>query len=113
MMPMVFCASLPPWPSEYKDAEPNCKMRKRRSTAYGVLPTNAQDTAKTRTSASKNPTAGEMIIAAVVLSTPPHTVEARPALAIPAPKRPPIRAWELLDGMPAHQVIRFQEIAPI
>jgi hypothetical protein len=54
-----------------------------------------------------------MTIAEVVLSTPPHTIEARSALAIPAPKRPPIRAWELLDGMPAHQVIRFQEIAPI
>src|SRR4029078_714744 len=28
MMPMVFCASLPPWPSEYIEADTNCRMRK-------------------------------------------------------------------------------------
>ena len=36
-----------------------------------------------------------------------------PALAMPAPTRPPISACELLDGMPSHQVTRFQTIAPI
>ena len=32
---------------------------------------------------------------------------------MPAPSRPPIRAWLLLEGMPSTQVIRFQAIAPI
>ena len=29
------------------------------------------------------------------------------------PTRPPIRAWDELDGSPKYQVIRFQPIAPI
>jgi hypothetical protein len=36
-----------------------------------------------------------------------------PALAVPAPSNPPIKACELLDGMPTHQVITFHDIAPI
>src|SRR4029450_7089033 len=48
MMPMVFCASLPPWPSEYSDAETNCSTRNRGPTpkgdawrlAPGTQPTN-------------------------------------------------------------------------
>ena len=32
---------------------------------------------------------------------------------MPAPSRPPISACELLDGMPSHQVMTFQTIAPI
>ena len=35
-----------------------------------------------------------------------------PAFAKPAPIKPPIKACELLEGMPAHQVIRFHEMAP-
>jgi len=47
------------------------------------------------------------------LLKPAHTTALVPALLIPAPTSPPIRACELLDGMPAHQVMRFQVIAPI
>ena len=36
-----------------------------------------------------------------------------PALAMPAPNRPPTRACELEDGMPAIQVMTFQRMAPI
>ena len=45
--------------------------------------------------------------------SPAQTTAPLPALAMPAPTSPPISACELLDGMPAHQVIRFQQIAPI
>ncbi len=34
-----------------------------------------------------------------------------PALVRPAPTNPPISACELLDGMPAHRVMRFKRIA--
>jgi hypothetical protein len=36
-----------------------------------------------------------------------------PAFAVPAPSRPPIKACELLDGIPAHHVMRFHDIAPM
>src|SRR5580698_5551085 len=36
-----------------------------------------------------------------------------PAWASAAPTKPPIRVWEELDGMPSHQVSRFQPMAAI
>src|SRR5712672_2545320 len=113
MMPMVFCASLPPCPSEYIEAEANCRIRKARSTANGVDRTDAQDTIATSTSASKNPTSGESTIAANVFDSPLQTAAEIPALAIPAPTSPPIKACELEDGIPNPHVIRFQTMAPI
>ena len=44
--------------------------------------------------------------------TPFHTTALNPALAMPAPSSPPTSACELDDGMPAHQVTRFQMMAP-
>src|SRR6476646_5345847 len=113
MMPMVFCASLPPWPSAYSDAETNCRMRKARSTANGVERTEAQETMTTSTSASRNPTSGDSTMATNVFDNPLQTAAEIPALAIPPPTNPPIRACELEDGIPNPQVIRFQTIAPI
>src|SRR5260370_17044555 len=113
MIPMVFCASLPPCPSEYIEAEANCRMRKARSTANGVERPDAQDTIATSTSASKNPTSGDSTIASNVFDNPLQTAAEIPALAIPPPTSPPIKACELLDGMPNPQVIKFQTMAPI
>src|SRR3954452_780313 len=113
MMPMVFCASLPPWPSEYSDAEANCRMRNARSTANGVERIDSQETIATSTSASRKPTTGDSTIATSVLVSPLHTTADRPAFANPAPTSPPISACELLEGMPSPQVIRFQTMAPI
>ena len=112
MMPIVFCASLPPCPSEYSEAETNCRMRKARSTANGVERTDAQDTIATSTIASKNPTSGDSTMASNVLDSPLQTAAEIPALAIPPPTSPPISACELEDGIPNPQVIRFQTIAP-
>src|SRR6266852_2868848 len=113
MMPMVFCASLPPWPSEYSDAEANCRIRKARSTAKGVERTDAHDTIATSTSASKNPASGDNTIASSVFDRPLQTAAEIPALAIPPPTNPPIKACELLEGIPSPHVIRFQTMAPI
>jgi hypothetical protein len=33
-------------------------------------------------------------------------------LVTAAPASPPINAWELLEGVPSHQVIKFQQMAP-
>src|SRR5450631_4606636 len=112
MMPMVFCASLPPWPSEYSEAEANCRMRKARSTANGVERTEAQDTTATSTSASRKPTSGDSTMASNVFDRPLQTAAESPALAMPPPTSPPIKACELEDGIPSPQVIRFQTMAP-
>ncbi|MNS74519.1 hypothetical protein D3C72_1079970 [compost metagenome] len=57
--------------------------------------------------------AGDMKMAPTVFNTPATTTALVPALAMPAPSRPPTRACELEDGMPAIQVMTFQRMAPI
>src|SRR5580698_9609598 len=108
----VFCASLPPWPSEISDAAPNCSHSNVGSTVRGLARLNAHDTVSTRSNARKKPNSGESTMKAPVVKSPGHTIELSPALATPAPTSPPISACELLEGMPYHQVTRFQEMAP-
>ena len=90
----------------------NCNARNRRSTRAGRLRTQSQVTSQTRTSAIRKPKAGETTMPAAVLLTPSHTIALNPALARPAPTRPPTRACEDEEGMPASQVTTFQTIAP-
>src|SRR5262249_43764128 len=87
-------------------------MRNLRSTANGVARTNSHDTSSISSRARTNPTSGDSTIAAVVLPTPLQTTAPSPALAVPAPTRPPISACELLDGIPASHVTTFHTIAP-
>src|SRR6266705_5292101 len=108
MMPIVFCAALPPWPSEYSDAETNCRIRKARSTANGVERTDAHETIATSTIASKNPTSGDSTMASSVFDNPLQTATEIPPVAIPPPTSPPISACELEDGIDNAHVIRFQ-----
>src|SRR5690606_36500513 len=57
--------------------------------------------------------AGETTMPAALLMTPFQTTALRPAFDTPAPIRPPISACDDDDGMPSHQVSRFQTIAPM
>ena len=83
-----------------------------RSTAAGRVRTNSQETSSTITRAMTKPNAGETTMPAAVLLTPSNTIALGPALARPAPTRPPTRACDDEDGMPASQVMMFQAIAP-
>src|SRR6185369_13247630 len=109
---MVFCASLPPWPSEKSAAETNCSLRKVASAKAGEAFTKDHETISTRSSARPKPSAGETTMPATVLPTPDQITGLKPALAMPAPSRPPISAWDDDDGMPASQVMMFQVMAP-
>src|SRR4051812_14760764 len=87
-------------------------MRKARSTAKGVERTEAQETIATSTIASRKPTSGDSTMAITVLDNPLQTTAERPALATPAPNKPPINACDEDDGMPSAHVTRFQTMAP-
>src|SRR6266511_735475 len=113
MMPIVFCASLPSCSSESSDAETNCRVRKVLSTADGLARTNTHETVSTSSRARKKPSNGEKTMAAAVMPRPLHTIEPSPALVTAAPASPPINACELLEGIPSHQVIKVQQMAPI
>jgi hypothetical protein len=75
--------------------------------------TNSHDTISTSNSARKKPVIGDSTIAEPALITPHQTTATPPALVMPAPRSPPISACEDDDGMPPHQVITFQAMAPI
>src|SRR5919204_6760109 len=49
---------------------------------------------------------------AMLCARPCHWTPFEPDWTSAAPTRPPISAWEELDGSPRHQVTRFQAIAP-
>src|SRR3954467_4945303 len=100
MTPMVFCASFPPCPREKNAADTNCNVRKVLSTADGVERTNAHETMSTSNKASKKPSSGDSTMAAAVTPRPLQTIAVRPAFIIPAPANPPIKACELLEGIP-------------
>src|SRR5712671_7127103 len=87
--------------------------RKVLSTADGLARTNAHETVSTSSSARKKPSKGENTMAAAVMPRPLHRIEPSPALVTAAPASPPINAWELLEGMPSHHVIKFQQMAPM
>ena len=100
MIPAVFCASLPPWPSEYIDADISCNRRDHRSTFRGVACCAIIEKITINNEASKNPSNGEITMNATTLMSPLDTSDPAPALAMAAPTSPPISACDELDGMP-------------
>ena len=82
-------------------------------TVNGVERTEIQDTSATSIIARTNPITGDRTIASTVLDNPLQTAAEMPALAMPPPTRPPIKACELDEGMPSAHVTRFQTMAPV
>src|SRR5262249_18647483 len=91
----------------------NCRERKVLSTADGLVRTNAHEAVSTSSSARKKPSKGEKTMAAAGRARPHQPIQPSPALVTAAPASPPINACELLEGMPSHHVIKFQQMAPM
>src|SRR5439155_680151 len=86
MIPIVFWASLEPWPKEYAAAEPSCSTRKTRSTLRGKERRSAHDSATVSTSASVRPITGAMTMKArVEIHFPGKSSAVKPAFATAAP----------------------------
>src|SRR4030042_2012758 len=113
IMPMVFCASLPPEPREKAAAENNCKIRDHLLILVGFCLHTIQDVITFNRNPSTSPINGARKIKIIVLYQPDAIITPKPPLAIAAPAYPPIKAWEELLGRPKYQVIMFQAIAPM
>ena len=114
MMPMVFCASLPPCPRLYSDADTSCSRRNQRSTLCGAVRKKIHATTVMSRIPSAKPRAGESDDREADLekAAADQRADARPS----PPRRrpaPPISACDDDDGRPNHQVMTFQAIAPI
>src|SRR5438046_14798 len=70
MIPMVFCASLAPWPRLYAAAEINCKRRNNRSTGCGAERRNIQYTDSMKTNPKMSPIMGATTMKIRVLVQP-------------------------------------------
>src|SRR5215204_1187462 len=112
MMPMVFWASLPPWPRLKAAADNSWRRRNRLSTLAGVDRRKIHMLASMSTNPRLSPNSGDSGMNRMVFSTLPRSSEPKPALATPAPAKPPISACDDEVGSPSHQVRKFQATAP-
>jgi len=112
MIPMVFCASLPPWPRLNAAAERSWSRRNRCSTLRGVDPLNSHISPSISTNAKNIPSSGDTTMKITVFSKLGAFTTLQPALAMPAPTTPPISACDDEVGRPSHQVVKFQAMAP-
>src|SRR5512135_210130 len=90
----------------------NCSLLNRFSVRAGEGFIRIQSSATDRASARTRPSSGDRMIAAEVWISPFAMIASQPALASAAPTRPPTRACDEDEGMPNHQVMMFQEMAP-
>src|SRR5829696_3665078 len=112
MMPMVFWASLPPWPRLKAAADSSCRRRNRPSTLAGLDRWKIHRLASMSRNPSAIPNSGDSGMNRMVFSRLPRSSAPKPALAIPAPANPPMRACDEEVGSPSHQVRKFQATAP-
>src|SRR5881397_2337593 len=112
MMPMVFCASLVPWPRLNSAAESSCKRRKYLSTRDGAVPRKIHCIVVMKNTPSSIPMTGERTMNNSVFVQPARMITRQPAFATALPAYPPISACDELVGNPNNHVTIFQAIAP-
>src|SRR6266487_2940779 len=112
MIPMVFWASLPPWPRLKAAAESSCRRRNSPSTRRGVALRNAHRLASISRKPRTMPNSGDRTMNSTVFWRLAALITDQPALAMPAPTKPPIRACDDEVGRPSHQVVKFHATAP-
>src|SRR5512132_3354782 len=113
MMPMVFWASLPPWPRLKAAAETSWRRRNSPSTLAGVDRWKIHWLASMSVNPRASPSSGDNKMNRAVFSRLAAFRTLKPALATPAAGNPPMIACEEEVGSPSHQVKRFQAMAPV
>src|SRR6266849_9454874 len=112
MIPIVFCASLVPWPRLYAAAETSCMRRKSQSIRPGVAFRNVNTVSSIIKNPMTRPSIGASTMKMPILISPAATSEPKPALATAAPAKPPMSACDELVGNPQTHVTRSHAMAP-
>src|SRR5215212_328574 len=113
MTPMVFWASLPPWPRLNAAADSSCRRRNSPSTRAGLDRWKIHRLASMSTNPRAIPNSGDSGMNKMVFSRLAAFRTLKPALATPAPANPPMSACDEEVGRPSHQVRKFQLTAPV
>src|SRR5262245_17407899 len=114
MTPIVFWASLAPWPRLKAAADASWPWRNPRcSRSMFRLRWKVQKIASEMMSAAARPISGDSTMNTPILRRPEAMSTSKPALATAAPAIPPTRACDELLGSPSQKVMRFHTIAPI
>src|SRR5512140_2680134 len=90
----------------------NCSLLNFASVRAGDALCSTQSRPTDSASARTRPSSGDRMIADEVLISPCAMITLQPALASAAPTSPPTSACDDDEGLPNHQVIRFQAMAP-
>src|ERR1051326_3397494 len=104
MMPIVFCASLVPWPRLNKAADSSCKRRKYLSTRDGAVPRNIHCIIVINKRPRIMPITGDKIMNKRVFVHPLGMITCQPPFATALPAYPPISACDELVGKPKYHV---------
>src|SRR5438034_548621 len=112
MIPIVFWASLVPWPRLYAAAETSCSRRKSQSTRPGWVSLKIHTVASIIAKPTVSPITGASTMKTPILISPAPMSDPNPAFATAAPAKPPINACDELVGNPQYHVIRSQTMAP-
>src|SRR5882724_486848 len=112
MIPIVFWASLVPWPRLYAAAETSCSRRKSQSTRPGWVSLKIHTVASIIAKPTVSPITGASTMKTPILISPAPMSDPNPAFATAAPANPPINACDELVGNPQYHVIRSQTMAP-
>ncbi len=102
--PIVFCASLAPWPNETAPAETSCSTLNGRALSGSLNSFCEPATRYIARKATVNATNGEAMIATAVFCTEAQSIASIPPADRPAPTSPPMSAWLDDEGIPTHQV---------
>ena len=101
MTPIVFCASLPPWPRLNAAADTSWAWRKPRLSRSTLRwRWTAHITAIITTVASASPSSGDSRMNTPIFCNPLEISTSKPPLATAAPAMPPTRACDELVGRP-------------
>src|SRR5690349_10541235 len=106
MIPIVFCASLVPWPRLYPAADSSWRRRNTRSTVAGVARCTTWSAMIISDAPSTNPISGDSTMKIATLMSPAGTRTPTPPFAAPAPASPAMSACDELLGSPYRHVIQ-------
>ena len=112
---MVFWASFEPWLNPMKPALASCALPKIAETMRGRTRLKQIMIAVMSSKPQTNPATGDSNMGRTTFGQSPvdqrRTAHFPPEPASVAPQRPPMRAWDELDGRPSHQVRSPQAMA--
>ena len=113
MIPITFCESFRPCPMLNKAEDTSCSFLNHNSAVWGCALRQMYKTNNVKPNATTIPIKGARKMNAAIFRMILNWMASKPCAMMAAPAKPPISVCEEEEGIPFHQVNRFQAIAAI